>query len=173
MIEAVHQGRAKPSVTEGVGTIEFLLTPDEKFYFMEMNTRLAGGASRDRDGVRAWIWSSGRYASRRVPNCRLSRSDIKLTGHAIECRINAEDPLRNFAPCCGQITLLHIPGGPWVRFDTALYQGYRIPPYYDSMIGKLIVIRRHARRRPCARCRPRCARWLSRALSTPARCNPT
>ena len=62
-----------------------------------------------------------------------------LRGHAIECRINAEDPSHNFRPSCGSVALLHIPGGPWVRFDTALYQGYRIPPYYDSMVGKLIV----------------------------------
>ena len=64
---------------------------------------------------------------------------MQLLGHAIECRINAENPLRNFLPSCGRISLLHIPGGPMVRFDTALYQDYVVPPYYDSMIGKLIV----------------------------------
>ena len=79
-------------------------------------------------------------------------------GHAIECRINAENPQNNFAPSCGQIKLLHIPGGPWVRFDTALYQGYQIPPYYDSMIGKLIVYAA-TRAEASARCRPRCAKW--------------
>ena len=62
-----------------------------------------------------------------------------MSGTAIECRINAEDSSRNFVSSCGEISLLHIPGGPWVRFDTALYQGYSVPPYYDSMIGKLVV----------------------------------
>ena len=65
--------------------------------------------------------------------------DVTLTGHAIECRINAENPAENFRPCAGKVTLLHVPGGPWVRFDTALYQDYTIPPFYDSMIAKLIV----------------------------------
>ena len=64
------------------------------------------------------------------------QDDIILRGHAIECRINAEDPRHGFRPSCGTVSLLHIPGGPWVRFDTALYQGYRIPPFYDSMVGK-------------------------------------
>ena len=68
-----------------------------------------------------------------------NQKDVRLNGHAIECRINAEDPERNFMPSCGKVTLLHVPGGPWVRFDTALYQDYVIPPYYDSMIGKLVV----------------------------------
>ena len=68
-----------------------------------------------------------------------TQKDVTLNGHAIECRINAEDPYHDFRPSCGQITMLHIPGGPWVRFDTALYQGYTIPPFYDSMVGKLIV----------------------------------
>ncbi len=67
-----------------------------------------------------------------------------MEDHAIECRINAEDPAHDFRPSCGTIRLLHVPGGPWVRFDTALYQGYTIPPFYDSMVGKLIV---HARTR--------------------------
>jgi acetyl-CoA carboxylase biotin carboxylase subunit len=69
----------------------------------------------------------------------LKKEDLQLGRHAIECRINAEDPAHGFRPSCGQITLLHVPGGPWVRFDTALYQGYVIPPFYDSMIAKLVV----------------------------------
>ena len=73
-----------------------------------------------------------------------TQKDVLLSGCAIECRINSEDVKNNFRPSCGKITLLHIPGGPWVRFDTAIYQDYTIPPYYDSMIGKLIV---HARDR--------------------------
>jgi acetyl-CoA carboxylase biotin carboxylase subunit len=72
------------------------------------------------------------------------QEDIEFSGHAIECRINAEDPYQNFRPSGGRIELLHIPGGPWVRFDTAIYQNYTIPPFYDSMIGKLIV---HAKTR--------------------------
>ena len=68
-----------------------------------------------------------------------TQEEIQVKGHAIECRINAEDPYQNFKPSCGKIEMLHIPGGPWVRFDTAIYQGYEIPPFYDSMIGKLIV----------------------------------
>ena len=67
------------------------------------------------------------------------QEDVALRGHAIECRINAENPHQNFRPSCGKVTMLHIPGGPWVRFDTALYQDYTVPPFYDSMIGKLIV----------------------------------
>ncbi len=123
---------------EGVGTVEFLVTPGNDFYFMEMNTRLQveHPITEMVAGVDLVKWQIRAAAGAKLP---FTQCDIKLTGHAIECRINAEDPQRNFAPCCGQITLLHVPGGPWVRFDTALYQGYRIPPYYDSMIGKLIV----------------------------------
>ena len=68
-----------------------------------------------------------------------SQRDVRIRGHAIECRINAENPSEDFRPSCGRIELLHIPGGPWVRFDSALYQGYQMPPFYDSMVGKLIV----------------------------------
>lgn len=71
-----------------------------------------------------------------------AQEDLRVTGHAIECRINAEDPKRNYAPSAGTITMLHTPGGPWVRFDTAVYQGYTVPPFYDSLIGKLIVYAR-------------------------------
>ena len=67
------------------------------------------------------------------------QEDLTIRGHAIECRINAEDPSRNFAPCPGTLVSLHLPGGPGVRVDSAAYQGYKIPPFYDSMIGKLIV----------------------------------
>ena len=67
------------------------------------------------------------------------QEDLVMRGHAIECRINAEDPSRNFAPCPGTLVSLHLPGGPGVRVDSAAYQGYKIPPFYDSMIGKLIV----------------------------------
>jgi acetyl-CoA carboxylase biotin carboxylase subunit len=72
----------------------------------------------------------------------LKQKNIVFRGHAIECRINAEDAANGFRPCAGRITTLHVPGGPWVRFDTAIYQDYTIPPFYDSMIGKLIVYAR-------------------------------
>lgn len=123
---------------EGVGTVEFLVTQEHKFYFMEMNTRLQveHPVTEMVSGTDIVKWQIRVAAGVELP---FTQKDIKLTGHAIECRINAENPQNNFAPCHGQIAILHIPGGPWVRFDTALYQGYQIPPYYDSMIGKLIV----------------------------------
>jgi acetyl-CoA carboxylase biotin carboxylase subunit len=71
-----------------------------------------------------------------------TQQDIQFGSHAIECRINAEKPYQNFMPSCGKVEMLHVPGGPWVRFDTAIYHGYTIPPFYDSMIGKLIVAAR-------------------------------
>lgn len=73
-----------------------------------------------------------------------AQEDVRISGCAIECRINAEDPARGNMPCAGKVTLLHAPGGPWVRLDTALYQDYVVPPFYDSMIAKLIV---HAKTR--------------------------
>jgi acetyl-CoA carboxylase biotin carboxylase subunit len=74
----------------------------------------------------------------------MKQEDITMDGYAIECRINAEDA--NFKPSCGRITMLHVPGGPLVRFDSAIYNGYFIPPFYDSMIGKLIVMSRSGRK---------------------------
>ena len=124
---------------EGAGTVEFLLDSDgQHFYFMEMNTRIQveHGITEMITGVDL-VRQQLRIASG-LP-LDLTQEDVTLTGHAIECRINAENPEQNFRPSCGRITLLHIPGGPWVRFDTALYQDYFVPPYYDSMIGKLIV----------------------------------
>ena len=117
MIEVAAKA-AKAVNYRNAGTVEFLYK-DGQFYFMEMNTRL--------------------QVEHTVTEMVTSQKDIRLDGHAIECRINAENPEQNFRPSCGRITLLHIPGGPWVRFDTALYQDYFVPPYYDSMIGKLIV----------------------------------
>ncbi len=123
---------------EGVGTVEFLMTRTGEFYFMEMNTRLQveHPVTEMVTGVDLVKWQIRVAAGNELP---FEQKDIKLRGHAIECRINAENPAKNFMPSCGQITLLHVPGGPWVRFDTALYQGYIVPPYYDSMIAKLIV----------------------------------
>ena len=136
----------------GAGTIEFLFE-DGEFYFIEMNTRLqvehpVTEYIFDVDLVREQI----RVAAG-LP-MSFSQKDLKVHGHAIEVRINAEK-LPNFAPCPGKVTQYHAPGGLGVRMDSALYDGYRIPPYYDSLIGKLIV---HGRDRDEALAR------LSRAL---------
>ena len=127
----------------GVGTIEFLLTRDGHFYFMEMNTRLQveHPVTEMVTGIDLVKWQIRVAAGSELG---FTQEDVRMTGHAIECRINAEDPSHNFRPSSGRINLLHVPGGPWVRFDTALYQDYFVPPFYDSMIGKLIV---HARTR--------------------------
>jgi acetyl-CoA carboxylase biotin carboxylase subunit len=120
----------------GAGTIEFLYENGE-FYFIEMNTRLqvehpVTEAITGIDLVNEQISvASGRGLS-------VKQEDVKVIGHAIECRINAEDP-RTFAASPGKITYYHPPGGLGVRVDSAVYQGYKIPPYYDSLIGKLIV----------------------------------
>ena len=122
----------------GAGTIEFLVDKDLNFYFMEMNTRiqvehpvteLVTGIDLIKEQIRV---ASGKKLS-------FSQEDIKIKGHAIECRINAENPKKNFMPCPGKITRLHIPGGNGIRLDSAVYQGYKIPHNYDSMVGKLIV----------------------------------
>lgn len=124
-----------------IGTIEFLLDRENNFYFMEMNTRLQveHPVTETVTNIDLVKWQIRIAAGMRFI---YRQEDIRLRGCAIECRINAEDVRNNFRPCCGKITLLHIPGGPWVRFDTAIYQDYEIPPYYDSMIGKLIVFAR-------------------------------
>jgi acetyl-CoA carboxylase, biotin carboxylase subunit len=120
----------------GAGTVEFLFE-DGKFYFIEMNTRLqvehpVTEAITGLDIVREQI----RIAA--GGTLEMEQSDIVFSGHAIECRINAENPF-TFQPSPGTITQFHAPGGLGVRFDSAIYAGYRIPPYYDSLIGKLIV----------------------------------
>ncbi len=120
----------------GAGTFEFLYQ-DGKFYFIEMNTRLQvehpvtemiTGIDLVREQIRIAAGEKLRY----------KQKDVMFTGHAIECRINAEDP-RNFTPSPGTITQWHAPGGPGIRVDTHIYSGYFVPPYYDSMIGKLIA----------------------------------
>ena len=129
---------AKAVGYRGVGTIEFLFDRDQNYYFMEMNTRLQveHPVTEMVTGIDLVKWQIRVAAG--LP-LSFTQKDIKIEGAAIERRINAEDPNNNFCPSCGRITLLHVPGGPWVRFDTALYQDYFIPPYYDSMMGKLIV----------------------------------
>ena len=124
-----------------LGTIEFLLDKNNDFYFMEMNTRLQveHPVTEYVTGIDIVKWQIRIAAG---VEFMYKQEDIRFRGCAIECRITAEDVRKNFRPCCGRINLLHIPGGPWVRFDTAIYQDYMIPPYYDSMIGKLIVFAR-------------------------------
>ena len=125
------------------GTIEFLVDKEENYYFMEMNTRLQveHTVTEMVTGVDLVKWQI-RIASG-VP-LSLNQKDIKMDGCAIECRINAENPDLDYRPSSGNIDFLHIPGGPRIRFDTALYQGYTVPPFYDSLLGKLIV---HAKTR--------------------------
>jgi acetyl-CoA carboxylase biotin carboxylase subunit len=120
----------------GAGTFEFLYENGE-FFFIEMNTRVqvehpVTEMITGVDIVREQILIAGGAA------LSLRQQDIAINGHAVECRINAEDPER-FIPSPGTITQLHIPGGPGIRVDTHIYDGYRVPPYYDSMIGKLIA----------------------------------
>ena len=122
----------------GAGTIEYLYDKDGNFYFMEMNTRLQveHPVTEMVTMVDLVKWQI-RVASG-MP-LGFNQDDLEFKGFAIECRINAEDPYQDFRPSGGKIEMLHVPNGPWVRFDSAIYQGYTIPPFYDSMIGKLIV----------------------------------
>ncbi len=120
------------------GTIEFLVDSSQNFYFCEMNTRIQveHPVTEQVTGIDL-VCEQIRVAAGEP--LQLTQNDISIKGHAIECRINAEDPSREFAPCPGKLASLHLPGGPGVRVDSAAYQGYTIPPFYDSMIGKLIV----------------------------------
>jgi acetyl-CoA carboxylase biotin carboxylase subunit len=132
---------------EGAGTIEFLVGADGNFYFMEMNTRIqvehpVTEEVTDTDLVEHQIRVSMGET--------VDRETVPMEGHAIECRINAENPFKNFSPAPGEITAFHQPGGHGVRIDTAAYAGYMIPPTYDSMIAKLITYgktREHAIRK--------------------------
>ncbi|MCO8193952.1 acetyl-CoA carboxylase biotin carboxylase subunit [Anaerofustis sp. NSJ-163] len=123
---------------DSVGTIEFLLDKSGKYYFMEMNTRIQvehpiSEMISGVDIVKQQIKVAGGQ------KLTLKQEDIKQNGYALECRINAEDVERNFAPSGGKINFLHIPGGRGIRVDSAVYTGYEIPPFYDSMILKLIT----------------------------------
>ena len=129
---------AKAVHYESAGTMEFLLDKDKNFYFMEMNTRIqvehpvtemVSGVDLMKEMIQV---AAGELLS-------VKQEDIHLQGHAMECRINAEDPAHHFRPCPGVIEEIHLPGGNGVRIDTAAYNGYEIPPFYDSMIAKVIV----------------------------------
>jgi len=123
------------------GTVEFMLDQEGKFYFLEVNTRIQvehpiTEMVTGEDLIKRQIQIA---AGERL---NLSQRDIRQFGHSIECRINAEDPAHNFRPCPGRIEAFVAPGGPGVRWDSHVYQGYEIPPTYDSLVGKLIVHRR-------------------------------
>ncbi|ACA45787.1 acetyl-CoA carboxylase biotin carboxylase subunit [Clostridium botulinum] len=133
---------AKAVEYKNAGTIEFLLDEDGSFYFMEMNTRIqvehpitemVTGVDILKEQIKI------AYGEK----LDIKQKDIKIQGHAIECRINAEDYKNGFRPCPGKIENLYIPGGLGVRLDSSVYSGYTIPPYYDSMIGKLIAYGRN------------------------------
>ena len=122
---------------ENAGTVEFLLSGDQ-FYFMEMNTRIQveHPITEFVTGIDLVKMQLKIAAGEILP---FTQQDIHMQGHAIECRINAENPAQGFRPSPGQIKSLYMPGGPGIRIDTAVYSGYTIPPYYDSMIAKLIA----------------------------------
>lgn len=127
------------------GTFEFLLDEDDSFYFMEMNTRIqVEHPVTEMVTLADIVRNQIRIATGEVVG--YTQDEVQIVGHSIECRINAEDPVK-FTPSPGKITAFNIPGGPGVRVDTAVYPGYVVPPYYDSMIAKLIV---HARTRELA-----------------------
>ncbi len=120
------------------GTIEFLVDENRDFYFMEMNTRIQVEHPITEE-VTGFDLVKAQIEIAAGERLRVEQEDIELRGHAIECRINAEDPSHNFRPSPGTINALYVPGGPGIRIDGAVYQGYTITPYYDSMISKLIA----------------------------------
>lgn len=127
----------------GVGTVEFIMDQKKHFYFLEMNTRLQveHGVTEMVTGIDLVREQLNIAAGRKL---HLNQSDIRLGGHSIECRVNAEDP-EKFVPSAGEITSLHIPGGFGIRVDSAIHQGYQVKPYYDSLLAKLIVFGKNRR----------------------------
>ncbi|MBA2561415.1 MAG: ATP-grasp domain-containing protein, partial [Chitinophagaceae bacterium] len=138
---------------ESVGTVEFLVDKDRNFYFMEMNTRIQVEHCVTEEVVN---YDLIKEQIKIAAGHKISGRDFFPQMHAIECRINAEDPYNDFRPSPGKITILHQPGGHGVRVDSHAYAGYVIPPYYDSMIGKLIAI---------AQTREEAINTMARALS--------
>lgn len=120
------------------GTIEFLVDSEKNFYFMEMNTRIQVEHPITEEVTGFDLVKAQIKIADDLP-LNITQNDVKMRGHAIECRINAENPDLDFRPSPGKIEALNIPGGPGIRIDSAVYQGYTITPFYDSMIGKLIV----------------------------------
>jgi len=129
---------AKAAGYTNAGTIEFLLEDNRNYYFMEMNTRI-----QVEHPVTEWVTGIDLIKEQiRIANGQklsYTQDQVNIEGHAIECRINAEDPFHNFRPCPGTITDMYLPGGKGIRIDSAIYSGYTITPYYDSMMAKLIV----------------------------------
>ncbi|MDD3337423.1 MAG: acetyl-CoA carboxylase biotin carboxylase subunit [Lachnospiraceae bacterium] len=132
---------AKAANYTNAGTIEFLLEKNNNYYFMEMNTRI-----QVEHPVTEWVTGIDLIKEQiRIADgqeLRHTQEEVQITGHAIECRINAENPAKNFRPSPGTITELYMPGGKGVRIDSAIYSGYTVPPYYDSMLAKIIVYAR-------------------------------
>ncbi len=129
---------AKACGYANAGTVEFLVDKDKNFYFMEMNARIQVEHPVTEMVTGVDLVKSQIKIAAGLP-LEYTQDDITLSGHVIECRINAEEPKNNFRPCPGKIKSIHMPGGFGVRIDTAVYQGYEIPPYYDSMIAKVLV----------------------------------
>jgi len=123
---------------QSAGTVEFLLDVDGSFYFMEMNTRIQveHPVTEMVTGVDLMKWMLRVAAGEKFD---FTQDDIKVTGHSIECRINAENPERDFMPCPGRVFYYHAPGGPGVRVDTHVYSDYMVPPHYDSLLAKIIT----------------------------------
>lgn len=128
---------AKAVNYEGVGTVEFLVDKNRNFYFMEMNTRIQVEHTITEEVINYDLIKEQIKIAAGMP---ISGKNYEPVGHAIQCRINAEDPLEDFRPSPGKITEYHAPGGHGIRIDTHVYAGYVIPPYYDSMISKLITV---------------------------------
>jgi len=128
---------AKSVKYEGAGTVEFLVDKNRDFYFMEMNTRIQVEHPITEEVINYDLIAEQLKVAAGIP---ISGKNYYPNLHAIECRINAEDPYNNFMPCPGKITNFHTPGGHGIRVDTHVYAGYEIPPFYDSMIAKLITM---------------------------------
>ncbi|KPJ61422.1 MAG: acetyl-CoA carboxylase biotin carboxylase subunit [Latescibacteria bacterium DG_63] len=135
--EAAVEG-AKKIDYESVGTIEFLLDSDLNFYFMEMNTRIQVEHTVTEE-VTGFDLVKEQIVVASGGELSFAQKDVSISGHAIECRVNAEDPDSGFQPCPGTISYVHLPGGRGVRVDSHVYAGYSIPTYYDSLIAKIVV----------------------------------